>query len=68
MYAKTIKNPLLGRVERIISEKGQAKNLSNHIFREIRNKPLLRKALDELGYRPDNQAKPMVWTRKNPYQ
>ena len=59
-----IKNPLYSRIQTIALDNIKDRRIYHTVFSEIRNKGSIRIVLDDLGYVPDNAAKPVFWMLK----
>lgn len=64
MFAKKTTNPLHNTVEQIVVEQSRNKQVRHSAFASVRNQASVRKILEKLGFTPDCQAKPIMWSAR----
>jgi hypothetical protein len=63
MYSKKINNPLYSKIESIVVQKTIDGVVKHREFDDIRNKSSVRAILTMMGFKPCNEANPIVWRR-----
>lgn len=59
-----MKNPLFKKVEKIVIARSQGYHIHHVYFSHIRNQNCVKSAMIEMGYYPDCNIKPKIWTIK----
>lgn len=63
MYSKKLSNPLASKIESIVAQKAIYGSVKHTDFNNIRNKSSVRSVLIDIGFKPCNEVRPIIWSR-----